>query len=351
MSLKSKQILLYVTVNLGTLISCYLKYLQGEPAKRMLWVAVIGLPFVNVILWIGFRWRRGGRHPEVLLEIFWNERELRAGWRFAAFAAIFYSLARGGIRVAASLHLPPVIGAVITPGAIFSQECVLLLVTLVATLFMGFLERRAFGVFGLPRSGAFGARFWQGAAWGIAMIAAAMLLIRLFGGFSFGDFALHGAAAWRYALIWGVVFLSVGLFEEFLFRGYAQFTLATGLGFWPAATIVSAAFGAVHTGNSGEDMAGAVGVFVVAMFFCLTLRRTGNLWFAVGVHAAFDWGETFLFSVPDSGIVAPGHLLNSSLHGPAWLTGGTVGPEGSAMAFAVVALAAVLFVIVYPAKE
>ncbi|HEV3195546.1 MAG TPA: CPBP family intramembrane glutamic endopeptidase, partial [Candidatus Cybelea sp.] len=197
----------------------------------------------------------------------------------------------------------------------------------------------------------FGVRFPQGLAWGIAMISATILLIRGFGGVSFGGLALRGSALWGYALLWGVVFLCVGLFEEFLFRGYAQFTLATGIGFWPAATMLSAGFGAIHLANGGEDKIGGLSVFVIAMFFCLTLRRTGNLWFAVGLHAAFDWGESFLFSVPDSGIVAPGHLLNSSLHGPAWLTGGSVGPEGSVMAFAVVALAAILFAIVYPAKD
>ncbi len=72
---------------------------------------------------------------------------------------------------------------------------------------------------------------------------------------------------------------------------------------------------------------------------------------AVGLHAAFDWGETFLYSVPDSGLVAPGHLLNSSLHGAAWLTGGMVGPEGSVMSFVVVGLTAVIFILVYPAKK
>jgi len=70
----------------------------------------------------------------------------------------------------------------------------------------------------------------------------------------------------------------------------------------------------------------------------------------VGLHAAFDWGETFLFSVPDSGLVAPGHLLNTSLQGPVWLTGGSVGPEGSVMAFGVVALAAAAFALVYPGR-
>ena len=44
---------------------------------------------------------------------------------------------------------------------------------------------------------------------------------------------------------------------------------------------------------------------------------------------AFDWGETYFYGVADSGQVLPGHLLNSSSSGPARLSGGTVGPEGS----------------------
>jgi membrane protease YdiL (CAAX protease family) len=216
---------------------------------------------------------------------------------------------------------------------------------------MGRIEGRPFGVYGLPGADAFGARFWQGALWGIAMITATILSIRLLGGFSFGDLALHGLQLWRYAIVWGVAFVLVGLFEEFLFRGYTQFTLVTGLEFWPAATMLSAVFGALHLANGGEDRIGALSVFAIGMFFCLTLRRTGNLWFAVGLHAAFDWGETFLFSVPNSGIVAPGHLLYSSFHGPIWLTGGSVGPEGSVMAFVVVGFAAIIFSRVYPAKE
>lgn len=283
--------------------------------------------------------------------IFWNDREFRAGWRILVYLLLVVLFALAGVFLAAALHLPRVTRTALTPASMLVQESMMLIAALAAAAIMGLLEGRPFGAYGLPRDGAFGARFWQGAAWGIAMIAAIILLIRAFGGFSFGELALRGPALWRYAALWGVVFLSVGFFEEFLFRGYTQFTLTTGIGFWPAATALSAAFGALHLANPGEDKFGALSVFVIGMFFCLTLRRTGNLWFSVGAHAAMDWGETFLFSVPDSGIVAPGHLLNSSLHGPAWLTGGSVGPEGSAMAFAVVALAAILIVIVYPAKE
>jgi membrane protease YdiL (CAAX protease family) len=213
---------------------------------------------------------------------------------------------------------------------------------------MAALEARGIGDYGLPGAEMFGLRFWQGLVWGLVMVSATILLIWLLGGFSFGGLALHGSALWGYAVLWGLVFLVVGLFEEFLFRGYTQFTLASGIGFWPAATVISAVFGASHLRNTGEDIAGALSVFVIGMFFCVTLRRTGNLWFAVGLHASFDWGETFLFSVPNSGIVAPGHLLNSSFHGPVWHTGGTVGPEGSVMAFVVVALATVIFSRVFP---
>ncbi len=283
--------------------------------------------------------------------IFWNEREFRAGWRLLIFLLFIVLFSLAGNFLTMVLHLPRAGRSSITATSILVQECVGVIAVFAAAAIMGMLEARTFGGYGLPRRGAFGARFWQGASWGIATIAAIIFLIRAFRGFSFGELALRGPALWSYAALWGVAFVFVGLFEEFLFRGYAQFTLATGIGFWPAATALSAAFGAIHLFNRGEGKVGALSVFVIGMFFCLTLRRTGNLWFAVGLHAAFDWGETFLFSAPDSGLVAPGHLLNSSFQGSVWLSGGTVGPEGSVMAFAVVALAAVLFVIVYPAKE
>jgi len=283
--------------------------------------------------------------------IFWNEREFRAGWRVLIFLLIFFLFALGETFLTIALHFPQLPRTGLTATSLLVQECVLLIAALAAAAIMAMLEDRPFGGYGLPRAAAFGARFWQGAAWGIAMIAGIMFLIRAFGGFSLGELALRGPALWSYAALWAVVFLFVGLFEEFLFRGYALFTLATGIGFWPAATALSAVFGSTHLFNRGEDKVGALSVFVIGMFFCLTLRRTGNLWFAVGLHATFDWCETFLFSVPNSGLVAPGHLLNSTFHGPAWLTGGTVGPEGSVMAFVIVGIAAAIFTVVYPGRD
>jgi len=129
-----------------------------------------------------------------------------------------------------------------------------------------------------------------------------------------------------------------------------QFTLAQAIRFWPAAVVLSVAFGLVHSTNPGENKLGLAGVMLTRLFWCLTLRRTGNLWFAVGMHASFDFGETFLYSVPDSGMVFPGHLSNATLAGPRWLTGGSAGPEASVCDFIVLLLFFYVFHRLYPAR-
>ncbi len=176
-------------------------------------------------------------------------------------------------------------------------------------------------------------------------------LIAAFGGYSFGGLALHGKEVLRWGVFWGGFFIFVGLFEEFLFRGYTQYTLADSIGFWPAAVVLSCSFGAVHLWNPGEGWVGATGVVAIGLVFAFTLRRTGNLWLAVGWHASFDFGETFLYSVPNSGLVLEGHLSNASLHGPDWLTGGTVGPEGSVFSFLTMAILAIAIHFLFPAKK
>jgi len=107
------------------------------------------------------------------------------------------------------------------------------------------------------------------------------------------------------------------------------FTLSAGIGFWPAAILSAAYFGYAHHGNSGEDWVGLFNAAAFGLLACFLLRRTGNLSMPIGLHLAFDWGERYFYGVADSGQTLPGHLLNSSSSGPAWLSGGTVGPEGS----------------------
>ena len=122
----------------------------------------------------------------------------------------------------------------------------------------------------------------------------------------------------------------MGFFEEIAFRGYIQATLASGMGFWPAAVVSSLIFGAVHiAADSFYNWQGFLSATLFGLLFCLTLWRTGSLWMAIGIHFATDFEETFLFSPPTAKLQTAGHLLNSTLHGPMWLTGGSVGPEAS----------------------
>ena len=284
----------------------------------------------------------------LLESIFLGPNGVRAGWRAALFVALFFLFVSVGGSALRLLHLSVLVQpGPMTPPALGAQEGLAALCSIVAALIMSRLEQRRFGDYGMPLRQAFGKNFWLGAVWGIAAITALMLVIGAFGGYSFGMVDLSPSGVVRYALEWAAVFCLVGIFEEFFFRGYLQFTLSSGMGFWPAALLLSAAFGAVHRHNPGETSVGVLSVFVIGMFLCFTLRRTGMLWFAIGFHAAYDFGETYLYSVPDSGIVMPGHLLASSFHGPAWLTGGTVGPEGSVFDFVIMAIAFVVFDRVY----
>jgi uncharacterized protein len=296
--------------------------------------------------------------PGVLRSMFVGANGIRAGWRLAMFilffAALEYLIIERAMRLVpglAAIAKQARTGGVMTPQYLLVFESTLLLLVLLSAGIMSRIEKRPFGQYGIPLSGAFGKLFWQGALWGLAFETLEILAIAALGGFHFGTFALAGARLAKFAILWAVGFVLVGLFEEFIFRGYPQFTLASGMGFWPAAFLLSAIFGALHLPNPGEGWVGALSVFFFGIFSCFTLRRTGNLWFAIGLHAASDYAETFIFSVPDSGMVASGHLLNANMHGPRWLTGGTIGPEGSLVAFILFAITFVAFNWAYPAKK
>ena len=121
--------------------------------------------------------------------------------------------------------------------------------------------------------------------------------------------------------------------------------------FWTSAVLFSIIFAATHLFNPGENKFGIVMVFVDGMAMCFSLWRTGDLWFAIGNHAAWDWGETFVFGTRDSGLRGHHALLNPSFHGPATFSGGTDGREGSVLALLSGALIVVLIAIIYRARK
>src|SRR5204862_5785845 len=215
----------------------------------------------------------------ILSKVFLNDKGVRGGWRLLMYAAFVAVLGFGGGTVLQRFIHPP--RGVFSFGYSFTYEVFSFLVIFGAALIMAQIEGRPPGVYGLPRKGAFGRLFWQGCLIGLLEVSALIGLIAAFGGYSFGDLALHGQELLRWGMLWAVLFIFVGLFEEFLFRGYTQYTLAESIGFWPAAALLSCLFGAVHLRNPGEGWVGAAGVATIGLIFALALRRTGNLWLVV----------------------------------------------------------------------
>jgi len=282
--------------------------------------------------------------------IFVGSQGIRNGWRLTIFLLMFAGsivgvFGIGILRIPAAAHIFS--QGFLSPGLEYLIEIPAAICVLVSSLVIARIEKRGLGEYGLSlRSGA-GKHFLWGLFWGLCVFSSVIVFIAALHGFSFGGLALHGLALLKYGIVWAIGFLLVGFVEEFLYRGYVQFTLAQAIGFWPAAIVWSLAFGATHLFNPGENLVGALEVFLFAMFACLTLRRTGTLWFAIGFHAASDYAETFLFSVRDSGYAASWTLLNSSFHGPEWLTGGKVGPEASVISMLVLVVTMFCFHILH----
>ena len=239
-------------------------------------------------------------------------------------------------------------GSVFTIQSELPTKAIISFFVVLATWIVSRMEKRPLDDYGIPPRQAFGKRFWEGSVWGFAALSVLLLILRLSGHFQIDSVALAGSAVFRYALGWAVVFLAVSVSEELAFRGYWLFSFSRRMRFWPAALFTSVVFGAAHLGNPGENALGILQVIAVGLFLCLTLRRTGNLWFALGFHAAWDWAETFFYGTPDSGLLGIGRFLNSSVQGPTWLTGGSAGPEGSVLVFFVFVLCALLIHLRFP---
>lgn len=219
---------------------------------------------------------------------------------------------------------------------------------LLATWAASRIQRRPLGDYGIPPEQIFGLRFWEGAVWGFLMLSLLLLPLSVTGHFQIESVAVRGVAFWGYALGWGLAFLFVSFSEELTFRGYLLFIVARRTSFWRAAIWLSIGFGVAHLFNPGETVIGLAQVLGTGLLFCFMIRRTGNLWFALGYHAAWDWAQTFFYGTADSGLKGVGYFLNTSTRGPNWLTGGSTGPEGSVFSLVVILVAALLIHLRFP---
>jgi membrane protease YdiL (CAAX protease family) len=272
--------------------------------------------------------------------VFIGDNGLRAGWSALLFLILLAALVTCTIFVAHFfVHSHPNLKAPLGPRLGLLQEVLQFVLIIIATAIMALIEKRRIGVYGYSGSAKL-ARFCWGVVWGFIAISALIGSLWKFHLLAFDGPPLHGARAWEYAAAWAVVFLFVGLAEESLLRGYLQYTLTRGIGFWWAALLLSVAFGALHGHNPGESPIGLFSAGAVGLVFCLSLWYTGSLWWAIGFHAAWDWGQSYFYGTSDSGMLAKGHLLSEHPSGPLLWSGGATGPEGSLLIIPLLAIMA-----------
>ncbi len=285
--------------------------------------------------------------------VFFGDEGLRAGWGLLLFLALWLVFTFLGQTLSRHLgvHVPArAPHTELLPRGMFWAEGLQLLAVALATLVLSWIEHCPMRVYGLSLAELghrYGARnFLSGLFSGFAALSMLVAILVASGLLVFDGELLSRGGAFRYGAEWAIDFLLVALFEEFFLRGYLQFTLARGLaavyegvlgtgwrtralGFWTAALVLSFVFGLGHRTNPGESPVGLFAAGVGGLLFCFSLWRTGSLWWAVGAHAAWDWAQSFVYGVPDSGVMVRFHLLASHAVGRPVFSGGVTGPEGS----------------------
>lgn len=118
--------------------------------------------------------------------------------------------------------------------------------------------------------------------------------------------------------------------EEALFRG-VLFRLANArLGSTWAVVIVGTVFGFAHAGNPGAGAVGGLAILVSAgLLLTSTYLLTDRLWLPLGIHWAWNAVQSGVFGITVSGTDTGRGLWRGELVGPDWLSGGTMGIEGS----------------------
>ena len=163
-------------------------------------------------------------------------------------------------------------------------------------------------------------------------------IVALLGGFEI--IGVRGAGQ-----IWSMLAMAIvsGTFEEVLFRGVMLRHLESLTGTWIALAITSALFGAGHIFNPDATWFAAFAIAIEAgVLLGAAYLLTRRLWLAIGIHAAWNFTQGWVFCVPVSGGDAPLGLLITRRIGPDWLTGGEFGLEASAVAMVVATLAGVI---------
>lgn len=159
-----------------------------------------------------------------------------------------------------------------------------------------------------------------------------------------GYYKVIGTNPWTVMYSWLVLAIISGVSEELLFRGILFRVMEESLGTWLSLAISALIFGLFHLANPNATLWGAVAIAIEAgIMLAAAFVYTRRLWLPIGIHFAWNFVQGSIFGVAVSGNEATG-LLQSTLSGPPFLSGGDFGAEGSVFAVLVCLIAGSYFI-------
>lgn len=257
-----------------------------------------------------------------------NRHEVRSGWRFATYAAIFVflfivmSLAVGGFLI---WFKPDFFMLPRTDWRFRAVNAVVLLVpAVIAMVVMGRIERVPISAFGVSLHAGWFRDFVVGVA-----VAGALLLVTLATSLLFEGTRVVTSASTAALPAIGATFvvLAIAAFtEEVVFRGYPLQVFLKAIGPWRAMLLISLIFGLVHARNPDATMLSTVNTILAGVFLCRAYLKTRSLWLPYGIHLGWNAGLSVVLGYPVSGLDMPSILDTST--GFDIILGGGYGPEG-----------------------
>jgi hypothetical protein len=128
--------------------------------------------------------------------------------------------------------------------------------------------------------------------------------------------------------------LQAAVTEELWMRALLLRLLWRACGPAPAFAVSALVFGALHLANPEATALAGATIVVAGLMFSVLYALTGRLWVPIGVHLAWNLAQGYVFGAAVSGSDLGGSIAVSAARpdAPAWLTGGTFGPEASVFA-------------------
>lgn len=175
-------------------------------------------------------------------------------------------------------------------------------------------------------------REWQvGAAigWGLSIAVALPILLS-------GN--LHGRFVWNSnsfsSLVVGLLSVLVAtLASEVIFHGYPFRRLIDVLGSTWAAVIISVLYGGIVLMANPPRNAGMalIDCTLFGMMLAMAWLRTQALWVGWGLHFGYRVVMAVVLGLPVAGRSEFGSLVDMTVSGPRWLTGGAFGPDAAVL--------------------